>query len=50
METWQDGEQDDNDYVEEQDVGDGHADGQPAPPVVHWHANRLQDAITQCQS
>lgn len=47
MRTWQDGEKDDNDGVEEQDVGNRNPNGQPAPPVVNRHANGLQDAVTQ---
>ena len=45
--TWQDSEQDDNESVEEEDVSNADANGQPAPPVVDWQANAGQDAITQ---
>ena len=45
--TWQDSEQDHNDDVEEDDVGNADANGQPAPPVVDWQAKGGQDAVTQ---
>ena len=47
IETWQDGEKDDNDDIEDQDVGEAHPNCHPAPPVVSGHANGMQDAIPQ---
>ena len=48
--TRQDGEQNDDDDVEQENVGDADADGQPAPPVVGGLAQGLQDAIPQAPS
>lgn len=47
IQTWQDGEQDDNYDVEDQDVGKAHPNGHPAPPVVGGLAKGVQNAISQ---
>ena len=47
VQTWQHGEKEDDDGIEEDDVGNADPYGQPAPPVVNRQVKGAHDAITQ---